>query len=91
MKNKSQIIVYSTSHCPYCVAAKKLLDREGYSYSEIDVSTPELRAMLVKKAQGRKSVPQIFLGALHVGGFDELQTLYKKGELEALMKDEKVS
>ena len=91
MPNQNQITVYSTSNCPYCVAAKKLLSREGYAYSEIDVSTPELRTMLVKKSQGRKTVPQIFIGALHVGGFDDLQTLYKKGDLADIMNDEAAS
>tara|TARA_R110002095_G_scaffold202080_1_gene183325 strand:- start:614 stop:871 length:258 start_codon:yes stop_codon:yes gene_type:complete len=83
---KEKIVVYTTKRCPYCDASKTLLQRKSYPYSEVDVSDPDLRMMLVKKAQGRKTVPQIFIGDLHVGGFDELQTMDKNGELEALIK-----
>ena len=86
MSMKEKIIVYTTKRCPYCDASKTLLQRKGYPYSEVDVSDPQLRMMLVKKAQGRKTVPQIFIGDLHVGGFDELQAMDKNGELDALMK-----
>ena len=85
MARHEKIVVYSTSRCPYCEAAKKLLSREGYKYTEVDVSTPELREMLVKKAQGQKTVPQIFIGSMHVGGFDDLQTLHRSGDLKNLM------
>lgn len=87
MAQLEKIVVYSTGNCPYCDAAKKLLTREGYKYSEVDVSSPELRVMLVKKAQGRKTVPQIFIGAMHVGGFDDLQELWRSGELKSLMDE----
>lgn len=83
---KEKIIVYTTKRCPYCDASKTLLQRKGYAYSEVDVADPKLRLMLLKKAQGRKTVPQIFIGDLHVGGFDELQVLDKSGELDELMK-----
>ena len=85
MSSAEKITVYSTKRCPYCDAAKTLLQRKGYGYKEVDVSNPDLRVMLVKKAQGRKTVPQIFIGDLHVGGFDELQALDKKGDLDELM------
>lgn len=85
MAQHETIVVYTTGQCPYCDAAKTLLTREGYKYSEVDVSTPDLRMMLMKKAQGRKTVPQIFIGAMHVGGFDDLQKLYQSGELKTLM------
>lgn len=87
MPAKDKVIIYSTNNCPYCVAAKKLLEREGYQFTEIDVSTPELRTMLVKKAQGRKTVPQIFIGAMHVGGFDDLQAMHVNGQLAELLAD----
>lgn len=83
---KEKIVVYTTKRCPYCDAAKTLLQRKGYAYSEIDVSDPELRIMLTKKSQGRKTVPQIFIGDLHVGGFDDLQAYDKSGELDTLMQ-----
>lgn len=79
------ITVYTTSSCPYCVSAKELLNRRGYAFKEVNVSDPSMRTMLVKKAQGRKTVPQIFIGDLHVGGFDDLAALDKSGELEVLM------
>ncbi len=80
-----KITVYTTKRCAYCDAAKTLLQRKGYAYKEVDVSDPDLRMMLIKKAQGRKTVPQIFIGDLHVGSFDELQAFDKRGELDALM------
>jgi len=81
----SVITIYTTQQCPYCVSAKQLLTRKGYTYKEIDVSDTSLRDMLVKKAQGRKTVPQIFIGDLHVGGFDDLSALDRSGELDKLM------
>ena len=87
MPIKDKVVVYTTGNCPYCDAAKKLLSRENYSYSEIDVTDPSLRMMLVKKAHGKKTVPQIFIGALHVGGFQELQQLHRSGELASLLAD----
>lgn len=80
-----KITVYTTKRCPYCDAVKTLLQRKGYAYKEVDVSDPDLRAMLVKKSQGRKTVPQVFIGDLHVGGFDELQSFDKRGDLDELM------
>lgn len=79
------ITVYTTSSCPYCVAAKDLLERKGLKFKEIDVTSPERRLMLLKKAQGRKTVPQIFIGGLHVGGYDDLLTLDQSGELGELI------
>lgn len=87
MPNKDKIVVYTTENCPYCDSAKQLLSRENYQYSEIDVADPGLRMMLVKKAHGKKTVPQIFIGALHVGGFQELQQLHRSGELASLLND----
>ncbi len=68
-----------------CVSAKSLLAQKGYAYEEIDVSESTAREALLKKANGRKTVPQIFIGSLHVGGFDDLQTLDRAGELDKLM------
>lgn len=83
---KLAITIYTTKQCPYCVSAKQLLTRKGLEYQEIDVSDPSLRDMLVKKAQGRKTVPQIFIGDLHVGGFDDLSVMDRTGELDRLME-----
>jgi glutaredoxin 3 len=78
--------IYTTPICPYCLAAKRLLDRKGVDYREIDVSgSEELRAMMTKRANGRRSVPQIFIGETHVGGCDDLHALEQAGELDGLL------
>ena len=64
-----------------------LLDRKGLAYEEIDVThSPEERALLVEKAEGRKTVPQIFIGGLHIGGCDDLHLKEKSGELDQIFK-----
>ncbi len=80
-----EILIYTTSICPYCVMAKKLLDRKGAAYTEINVdSQPGLRQEMMEKTK-RRTVPQIYIGQLHVGGFDELYALETKKELDALL------
>ena len=80
-----EILIYTTSICPYCVMAKKLLDRKGAVYTEINVdSQPGLRQEMMEKTK-RRTVPQIYIGALHIGGFDELYALESKKELDALL------
>lgn len=80
-----KITVYSTPFCGYCAAAKRLLDRKRVEYEEIDVAfDPELRRVMVERA-GRTTVPQIFIGDTHVGGFDDLYALDSRGELDALL------
>ena len=85
MFGKEKIVIYTTAICPYCTHAKNLLNTKGYKYSEIDVSDPSLRSMLSKKSQGRKTVPQIFIGEMHVGGYDELSKISSSGELAQIM------
>jgi len=81
------ITIYSKSWCPYCAAAKRLLDEKGAAYTEIDIEEePEKRAEMVQKAGGRTTVPQIFIGERHVGGCDDLYALDEKGRLEALLQ-----
>lgn len=78
--------IYTTPTCPYCQAAKRLLDRKGASYSEIDVSRdPALRQAMTVRANGRRTVPQIFIGSTHVGGSDDLHALDHQGRLDALL------
>ena len=80
------IEIYTTTTCPYCVRAKKLLDSKGFSYSEIDVSgDAELRKSMTEKASGRTSVPQIFIDGVHIGGCDDLYALDKSGKLDPLL------
>lgn len=83
MKN---ITIYSTTHCPYCIKAKALLDRKNLSYEEIDVTgDDEARTELIKKANGLRTVPQIFIGDKHVGGCDDLYQLEGRGDLDKLI------
>lgn len=78
--------IYTTPTCPYCMAAKRLLARKGVSYSETDVSRdPALREAMTRRAGGRRTVPQIFIGATHVGGSDDLHALEAEGRLDALL------
>ncbi|MEZ5799104.1 MAG: glutaredoxin 3 [Paracoccaceae bacterium] len=80
--------IYTTPYCPYCHAAKRLLDRKGISYRETDVSRdPALRAAMVQRANGRRTVPQIFIGDLHVGGSDDLHALDHQGRLDPLLAE----
>ncbi len=80
------IQVYSSDRCPYCVKAKALLDRKGVKYQEINVTDDdEARIALVKKANGVRTVPQIFIDDHHVGGCDDLYELDRKGELDPMI------
>ena len=82
--------IYTTRYCPYCVRAKALLGRKGVAFTEIDVSgSAKLRGIMVERAQGRMTVPQIFIGSTHVGGSDELHALERAGELDVLLATEK--
>ena len=79
MKN---ITVYSGPMCNFCDAAKRLLSRNNLNYNEIDISTKEgLRDEMTKKANGRRTIPQIFFDDYHVGGYQELRELEKTGKL----------
>jgi len=81
--------IYTTRYCPYCHAAKALLTRKGVAFMEIDLSSQrERRAEMIERAQGRTTVPQIFIGDLHVGGCDDLHALDDEGRLDALLAGE---
>jgi glutaredoxin 3 len=78
--------IYTTPICPYCHAAKRLLQRKGVSFSEIDVSRdPTLREAMTQRSHGRRTVPQIFVGDQHVGGCDDLYDLDQAGKLDPLL------
>jgi len=79
------IEIYTTPYCSYCQWAKELLNRKGVSFTEIDVSIRELRAKMTTRANGRSTVPQIFIGETHVGGCDELYALEDAGRLDPLL------
>lgn len=77
--------VYTTTYCGYCVAAKRFLESKGVDYTEIDVTNdPEARAHLVDTT-GQRTVPQIFVGDTHVGGYTDLRALDHRGGLEPLL------
>jgi glutaredoxin 3 len=83
-----KIELYSTQTCGFCRAAKSLLDDKGISYKEIDISSdPELRGKMVTKANGRRTVPQIFINDAHLGGFCDLYALQQSGTLDKLLRD----
>ena len=87
----SEVVVYSTRRCGFCVRAKMLLDDQDIPFREIDVSDdPIQRAALVQRSAGQRTVPQIFVGTTHVGGFTELLALQRSGGLEALLESQGV-
>lgn len=82
----SAITVYSKGWCPYCMAARALLEDKGVAFDVIDIGeAPERRGEMLERARGRNTVPQIFVGETHVGGFDELNALERAGRLDALL------
>lgn len=81
-----QITIYTKSNCPYCVKAKALLDRKGAKYNEINATEDGNFEEMLKKANGMKTVPQIFIGNTHVGGCDNLYALDSEGKLDQLLK-----
>jgi glutaredoxin 3 len=82
---KRNVTVYSSPFCGYCGAAKRLLEHKGIEYVEIDVLLhPSKRAEMIARS-GRQTVPQIFIGDRHIGGFDELHALDKRGELDKVL------
>tara|TARA_B100000809_G_scaffold125146_1_gene123427 strand:+ start:86 stop:340 length:255 start_codon:yes stop_codon:yes gene_type:complete len=84
MKN---ITMYTGPLCNFCEAAKRLLVRNNLNYKEIDISTKDdLRDEMIKKANGKRTIPQIFFDDYHVGGYQELRELEKKDELNNLLK-----
>ena len=84
MKN---ITIYSGPMCNFCDAAKRLLSRNNLNYNEIDISTKEgLRDEMTKRANGRRTIPQIFFDDYHVGGYQELRELEKTGKLLSFLE-----
>jgi glutaredoxin 3 len=82
----ARIELYTTQICPYCDRAKRLLKKKGMTWEEIDVSTDEgLRAFMTNRANGKRTVPQIFIDDHHVGGCDDLYALDHDGKLDKLL------
>lgn len=82
------ITIYSTAICPYCVAAKNFLKSKGKAWTEVRIDTdPAEREKMVALTK-RTSVPQIFIGDVHVGGYDDMMALHRAGKLEPLLAGE---
>ena len=81
----TEIVIYGTQTCPYCTRARRLLDRKGVKYIEVRVDLDTARRREMEARAGRNSVPQIFIGDLYVGGFDDLSALDQEGGLDALL------
>ncbi len=82
----AEITMYTSMFCGFCARAKQLLAKKGAAFEEIDIGfTPGAREEMMRKAAGRHTVPQIFIGARHVGGFDDLWALDRAGELDPLL------
>ena len=78
--------IYTTPLCGYCHAAKRLLDAKGAAYAEHDVAgDPARRQEMMDRANGRHTVPQVFVGGTHVGGYDDLAAIERVGKLDALL------
>ncbi len=80
-----EVVLYTTPNCSYCVQAKQLLVRKGIAYREIDVSRDGALRTEVMARSGQRTVPQIWIGEYHVGGFDELYALERAGKLDTLL------
>ena len=85
METTATVTVYSTNTCPYCVMAKQLLGAKGAKMAEIDVGIDHGQLQQMMARSGRRTVPQIFIGDLHVGGYDDLVALDRQGKLDALL------
>ncbi|MEO1551069.1 MAG: glutaredoxin 3 [Pseudomonadota bacterium] len=82
----ASVELYTTPICGYCAAAKRLLSAKGISFTEIDVMMDaSKREEMMARANGRHTVPQIFIGDTHVGGFDDMNALERAGKLDALL------
>jgi glutaredoxin 3 len=81
----ARIEIYTTPTCPYCHAAKSLLNEKGAEFEEITVLDPNLREAMTQRAHGRRTVPQIFIDDAHIGGYDDMAALDRRGGLDPLL------
>jgi glutaredoxin 3 len=80
------VLIYTKTTCPFCVRAKALLAKKGAAFQEIEITdNPALRSEMIEKANGRTTVPQIFINGQHIGGCDDLHALEDQGKLDALL------
>ncbi len=83
-----EVVVYATQTCPYCTMARKLLDEKGVEYQLVDVGQNKALWAEMEARSGRHTVPQIFIGEVHVGGCDDLHALEAQGKLDELLKEQ---
>ena len=82
----AEVVLYTKPGCPYCTAAKALLDKKGVDFTEIVASSdPAKKQEMIQRSGGRMTFPQIFIDGKHVGGSDDIHALDRKGELDALL------
>ena len=82
----AHVIMYTTAVCPYCVRAERLLESKGVTVQKVRVDLDPEQRMLMMQKTGRRTVPQIYIGDTHVGGFDDLYALDQAGGLAPLLK-----
>jgi glutaredoxin 3 len=88
----AQVEIYTTRYCGFCHSAKALFTRKGIKFLEIDVSGDlEGRSQMIERANGRTTVPQIFVGSTHIGGCDDLYALHRAGGLDTLLAAEGIT
>ena len=88
----AKIDIYTVQYCPFCRDAKELLSSKGVSYHEIYVTGKrDVRKQMIQRANGRSTYPQIFIGATHIGGCDDLYALEEAGKLDSLLAETKES
>ncbi|MDX6806517.1 glutaredoxin 3 [Terrihabitans rhizophilus] len=80
------VTIYTKPYCPYCEGARELLTKKGVQFQEIDISgKPDLRAEMIRRANGGSTVPQIFVGERHLGGCDDIYALDARGGLDPIL------
>lgn len=85
MAHRAEVKIYATAWCPYCIAARELFERKGVDYDEVDLALEPQRRAEMRELSGRSSVPQIFIGGRHYGGYDDVRALDERGELDGLL------
>lgn len=84
----ADVVVYTKDYCPYCVKAKNLLAKKGVAFKEVDITHDfHLQEEMFEKAEGRRTVPQIFINAQPIGGCDDLYALDKDGKLDLMLSN----
>ena len=83
-----RITVYTRDNCPYCVRAKRLLDKKGFSFEEVNVGDDDTRRLWLVEKSGQQTLPQIFAGERSLGGFSDLEALDRDGRLDPLLRGE---